>query len=201
MKLQSPHLKDYLKASPVIDCDHPEIVAKANELVDELQDDVGKARALFEWVRDEIPHSWDICAGVLTCSSSEVLDLGTGICYAKSHLLAALLRASGIPAGFCYQVFRRDPPYGGMGLHGLNALYLGSLDRWVRVDPRGNTGVVDAQFCTEGERLAFPVREELGEFIYSTVYADPAREVVEVLQGYDDLKEMWRHLPGPLANA
>lgn len=26
-----------------------------------------------------------------------------GICFAKSHLLAALLRCKSIPAGFCYQ--------------------------------------------------------------------------------------------------
>ena len=64
MKLQSPHLTAYLKASPVIACDHPAIVAKADALVDEFEDDVVKARTLFEWVRDEIPHSWDVRARV-----------------------------------------------------------------------------------------------------------------------------------------
>jgi len=45
---------------------------------------------------------------VVTCSASEVLREGTGICFAKSHLLAALLRAVGIPAGLCYQVYQRS---------------------------------------------------------------------------------------------
>lgn len=199
MKLQSPHLKDYLKASSVIDHDHPAIIAQANELIDHLESDIAKARTLFEWVRDEIPHSWDIGAGIVTCSASEVLDLGTGICYAKSHLLAALLRTSGIPAGFCYQALCRDAPYEGMCLHGLNALYLGSIDRWVRVDPRGNTNGIDAQFDIEQEQLAFPVREELEELTYDEIFADPAEEVVAVLQSCDDLEEMWPHLPGPWA--
>ena len=198
MKLQSPHLKDYLKASSVVDSEHPAIIAKADELLDELQSDVIKARTLFEWVRDEIPHSWYIRAGIVTCTASDVLDLGTGICYAKSHLLAALLRASGIPAGFCYQALCRDAPYEGYCLHGLNALYLGSLDRWIRVDSRGNTNGVDAQFNVEEEQLAFPVREHLGEVDYEEIFVDPLTEVVDVLTDYDDLDEMWQHLPGPL---
>jgi len=36
----------------------------------------------------------------VTCKASDVLIYGTGYCYAKSHLLAALLRANAIPAGF-----------------------------------------------------------------------------------------------------
>ncbi|WP_338430147.1 transglutaminase domain-containing protein [Synechococcus elongatus] len=32
-----------------------------------------------------------------------MLEYRTGYCYAKSHLLVALLRACSIPAGFCYQ--------------------------------------------------------------------------------------------------
>ena len=129
-----------------------------------------------------------------------MLDLGTGICYAKSHLLAALLRASGIPAGFCYQALCRDAPNGGMFLHGFNALYLGSLGRWIRVDPRGNTSDIKAQFSTWEERLACPVREELGEITYGEIFAEPTAAVVDVLTGYDDLDEMWRYLPGPLTD-
>lgn len=39
---------------------------------------------------------------------------GSGICYAKSHLLAALLRANKIPAGFCYprlSAYENGSPY------------------------------------------------------------------------------------------
>ena len=63
-----------------------------------------RARALFEWVRDHIPHTHDVGGEEVTCSSIEVFEAGTGICYAKSHLLAAMMRYVGIPCGFCYQV-------------------------------------------------------------------------------------------------
>lgn len=197
MKLLAP-LERYLQATATIDADHPAIVERAQEITAGLRGDVEQAQALFVWVRDTIPHSHDIKAQVVTCSASQVLKAGTGICFAKSHLLAALLRASGIPAGLCYQVFRRDPPQEGFGLHGLNALYLRSLDRWLRVDPRGNTGKIDAQFGLETEQLAFPVRTDLGEFVYEAIYADSALEVVDVLSSYDHFDEMWENLPGPL---
>lgn len=61
----------------------------------------------------------------------------TGFCYAKSHLLAALLRANGIAAGLCYQrlsVNGGGTPY---CLHGLNAVFLKDFG-WYRVDARGN---------------------------------------------------------------
>lgn len=197
MKLQAD-IEAHLMPTATIDADHPAIIAKAQQLIAGLNSDVEQARALFEWVRDAIPHSRDIGAEVVTCSASQVLKAGTGICFAKSHLLAALLRAIDIPAGLCYQVFRRDPPELGFGLHGLNALYLCSLDRWLRVDPRGNTGAIDAQFVLHGEQLAFPVRDELGEFVYETIYADAVPEIVDVLSSYDDFDAMWEHLPGPL---
>jgi hypothetical protein len=36
-----------------------------------LTQDIAKARALFEWVRDTIPHSNDIGAYVATCTAME----------------------------------------------------------------------------------------------------------------------------------
>lgn len=40
------------------------------------------------------------------------------------------------------------------------------------MDARGNKVGVDAQFDLEQERLAFPVREDLGEVDYGIVYAN-----------------------------
>lgn len=57
----------------------------------------------------------------------------------------ASLRSVGIPAGFCYQVLRFGPTDDEeMVLHGFNAIYLASLDRWIRVDARGNTNGINA---------------------------------------------------------
>jgi transglutaminase-like putative cysteine protease len=111
--------------------------------------------------------------------------------------LAAMLRCAGLPAGFCYQVFRRHPPYHGLALHGLNGLYLPSVGRWVRVDARGNTGTIDAQFSLTEEKLAFPIDSSQGESLYETIYADPAPEVVRVLRRFTSLQALWPHLPAP----
>jgi transglutaminase-like putative cysteine protease len=67
-----------------------------------------------------------------------------GFCYAKSHLLAALLRARGVPAALCYQRLAYDDTASGFFLHGLVAIHL-KRHGWYRVDPRGNKpGVVSA---------------------------------------------------------
>ena len=94
-----------------------------------------------------------------------------GICYAKSHLLAALLRAQGIPAGFCYQKLG--------ALHGLNAVRLDG--RWVRLDARGNKTGADGQFSLAEERLAWPVDEACGDVDYPVIYAAPAPVVLDFL--------------------
>jgi transglutaminase-like putative cysteine protease len=197
MKLQSQHLADYLKCTPIIDWEAPAIVEQTRAITHLLTSDTAKAQALFEWVRDAIPHSCDMQTDVVTCAASEVLRQRTGLCYAKSHLLAAMLRCMGIPAGFCYQAFRRQPPYHGLALHGLNGLYLPSLGRWVRVDARGNTGAIDAQFSLTEEKLAFPIDAQQGEFLYETIYTDPAPAVVAVLQRFTSLHALWPYLPTP----
>jgi transglutaminase-like putative cysteine protease len=199
MKLQSSHLADYLQCTPIIDWKTPVIIAQTQAITRSLTRDTEKARVLFEWVRDAIPHSWDIGTDIVTCSASEVLQERTGLCYAKSHLLAAMLRCTGILAGFCYQVFRRNPPYDGLALHGLNGLYLPSLAQWVRVDARGNTGTIDAQFSLTEEKLAFPIDPHQGEFLYETIYTEPAPEVVAVLRGFTSLHALWPYLPAPFA--
>ncbi len=201
MKLQSDNLEDYLKITSIIDWDKPEIIRQTNAIIQGLEHDVDKTRALFEWVRDTIPHSRDIGSDIVTCSASEVLNRMTGICFAKSHLLAAMLRSASIPAGFCYQVFRRNAPYKGLALHGLNGIYIESLSRWIRVDARGNRGSIDAQFSIDEERLAFPIDHERGEFLYETIYTDPALVVVNVLKRFTSLKKMWQHLPEPFEEA
>ncbi|MBI2949982.1 MAG: hypothetical protein HYY23_20300 [Verrucomicrobia bacterium] len=48
-----------------------------------------------------------------------------GFCYAKSHLLAALLRARGIPAALCYQRLAFDAAGSAFCLHGCLPLDAG----------------------------------------------------------------------------
>ncbi len=197
-ELETKQSERYLEESDIIDWKNSLILAKVDELTEHLTGEIEKAKTLFEWVRDQIPHSKDIGSDIVTCEASQVLKQGTGICYAKSHLLAAMLRAVAIPTGFCYQRLCHDPPYTGHCLHGLNGVYLRDLNKWIRVDPRGNTNGVDAQFGIDKEQLAFPMDQSKGEFIYDIIFTSPARVVVDTLKRFKSREAMWPNLPDSL---
>jgi transglutaminase-like putative cysteine protease len=186
-------MQEYLRATEVIDWRHPDVLAKAQELSKGAGDARDIARRCFEWVRDHIQHSSDFRRNPVTCSASEVLAAGTGYCYAKSHLLAALLRANGIPAGFCYQRLSVDETGAPYSLHGLNAVHLPEFG-WYRIDSRGNKPGVDAQFSPPAEKLAFRIALP-GEKTFPNILADPLAVVVTALRAHTTWDEMYRHLP------
>lgn len=190
-------LAAYLAADDAIESDAPEIVALARELPD---DPVDAARNVFHFVRDEVAHSWDIQGHRVTCAATEVLRYREGICYAKSHLAAALLRAAGIPSGICYQrLTLLEDDSAGYAVHALNTVYLEPLRRWVRFDARGNKPGVDAQFSVDRERLAFPIRAQYDEIDYLHNHARPHPAIIATLRGNDDALEMYRRgLPAML---
>jgi transglutaminase-like putative cysteine protease len=186
-------MQRYLSASTYIDFDTEDVRAAARRLAEGRASDVEVARACFEFVRDEIRHSVDFKLNPVTCKASDVLRHGTGYCYAKSHLLAALLRANGIPAGLCYQrlsVGTAGAPY---CLHGLNAVYLKDVG-WYRIDARGNKPGIDARFDPPRERLAFPIRERQ-ERMLPEIWAEPLPVVVETLARYGTWDEVLANLP------
>ena len=186
-------MEKYLNSTQLIDWKDPEVHAKAVSLAKDLGSDEAIAKACFEFVRDKIKHSWDHQQNPVTCKASDVLAQGTGYCYAKSHLLAALLRANGIPAGLCYQrltISNDQPPY---CLHGLNAVYLKEYG-WYRVDARGNKEGVNANFTPPKEQLAFPIISE-GEADLPEIWTEPLPTVVEALTQYSDFLEVANNLP------
>ncbi len=196
MKLESHNLDDYLVSDTIVDWKTPDVQQAAIDLTLSIPDEVAKARFLYEWVRDNIPHSNDAGFDIVTCTASEVLHHGTGVCFSKSHLLAAFLRAVNIPAGFCYQVLRLDPPVNNeLVLHGFNGIYLPGFEKWIRVDARGNTRGVNAQFSIDKEQLAFHMDARTGEFIYPTIFASPASNVVNKLKKHKSRRELWLDLP------
>lgn len=186
-------MENYLNATEFIDCKHPSIIEMAETITKESSSTIEIAQHCFEWVRDNIRHTVDFKDNEITCKASDVLAAGTGYCYAKSHLLAALLRAKGVPTGLCYQRLSRDgngPPF---CLHGLNAIYLPETG-WYRIDPRGNKPGVDAQFCPPTEKLAFGIQFE-GEMDFPEVWAEPLPLVVKVLQTHTTYFDVWNNLP------
>jgi len=171
---------EYLGSDEAIDVEHEQIVATAAGM--RTGDDVTFARTAFEFVRDEIAHSLDARDRRVTWRASDVLRTRTGLCFAKAHLLVALLRAGGVEAGLCYQRLSDDA--GGFVLHGLAAVLL--EDHWVRLDPRGNRPGVEVEFSATEDRLAYRARPELGEVDYLTVYPSPHPTVLRALRSHDD---------------
>ncbi len=183
----------FLSASTYIDFHHPMVQETAHTLGRLGSSHQAVAQACFEFVRDEVKHSWDHQLNPVTCRASDVLLHRTGYCYAKSHLLAALLRANGIPAGLCYQrlsVGESGQPY---CLHGLNAVYLDQWG-WYRLDARGNKPGVNAQFTPPTEALAFPVRPPQ-ERDLPEIWAEPLPQVVAVLEHHGDIWQVAQNLP------
>lgn len=186
-------MKQYLAHSEHIDWQHPLVTAKALELANGCSSDEAIAKRCFEFVRDEIKHSWDYRLNPVTCKASDVLIHGTGYCYAKSHLLAALLRANQIPAGLCYQrlTIENDvPPY---CLHGVNAVYLKQYG-WYRMDARGNKTGVSAEFSPPVEKLAFPIMTVL-EKDFPDICAEPLTVVISALTQYQTVEQVFENLP------
>lgn len=195
-------MEEYLQASEVIDWQHPRILELAqqiasghqtSETITECYCQQQIAKACFEWVRDEIRHSCDYQMNPVTCRASDVLQYKTGYCYAKSHLLAALLRANSIPAGFCYQRLSIDDQGAPYSLHGFNAVYLPEVG-WYRVDARGNREGVNAQFTPPQEQLAFKIQFP-EEADFQTILSEPLQVVVETLQTKSTWNEVLLNLP------
>lgn len=193
MKVVPPPLERFLGVSEVVDWQHLDILQQARLLALGCETQMAISQACFEWVRDEICHSVDYQMNPVTWQASEVLHHRTGYCYAKSHLLAALLRANGIAAGFCYQRLSINDEGAPYCLHGLNAVHLDHLG-WYRIDPRGNKPGIDAQFTPPQERLAFQphLPQELD---MTEILPEPLAIVIDALQTHDTWDEMLKHLP------
>ena len=100
MALQDSQLSAYLLDDPYLKIYGKDIVTLCHCLFKETDSEADIIRKAFEFVLDQIDHSWDVKQTEVSISASDVLENGHGICYAKTNLLAALLRAMHIPTGF-----------------------------------------------------------------------------------------------------
>lgn len=187
-------IQSYLRFSHYIDGDSLSIQRKAAELKRYSENETELVKNTYHFVRDEIKHSWDAQDKRVTITASDVLREGVGICWAKANLLAALLRANNIPSGICYQrLTLGDTPDTGYCIHALNAVYIRAINKWIRLDARGNKAGVNAEFSLEKECLAFPIRAEYDEIDYKTLYAEPLQKTMDILEESTDALYMYLH--------
>ena len=190
----------FLAEDPYVNFSHPLIQKKARELFSDVTSEVEKARAAYLFVRDEIPHSFDIRSDIITAKASDVLFHKTGICHAKANLLAALLRSQNIPAGFCFQhVTLADDESLGYCVHCFNAVFL--EDHWIKLDARGNTRGIDAQFSLETPKLAFRNRSGYDEYFWPGIFAAPHSPTMRMLEKASSLQDIIDNIPETLSES
>ena len=145
-------LQPFLRPGPGIESEHAAIVAKARELAAGASDCFEVVKRLATWAHEHIGYA--IPGGV---TARGTLELGEGDCGGHSLLLAAMLRALGIPArtpmGAMYV-----PLYGGsFGQHMWNEVWLGDTIGWLPVDcTAGQATFIDASHIRlHGGKTAF----------------------------------------------
>ncbi|NBB76397.1 MAG: hypothetical protein GVY02_03370 [Bacteroidetes bacterium] len=78
------------------DEDHPDVIRKADKLIEKHSHRIDQLKSLFYFVRDGIkfgfPRTWD------RVKASETLKYGIGYCNTKATLFHALCKAAGIPS-------------------------------------------------------------------------------------------------------
>lgn len=139
-----------IAATDVIDSDHESVRHLADELTLGAAGDVDRVKALFEWVRDEIRYDMGpVLSERSDWTASSTIDRGYGFCQQKAVLLAAFLRAVGIPSGIGIEVLldHKIPPHfaeymGGqhIPLHGYTLAFVEG--RWQRID-----ATLDSALC------------------------------------------------------
>ena len=188
----------FLEESEYVDFSSAEVCECAKSLFRGLDNDTHKARAAYEYVRDEIPHSFDIQAKIVTAKASDVIKYQTGICHAKANLLAALLRSQGIPTGFCFQhLTLADDDSLGYCVHCYNAIFVDG--HWIKVDARGNTNGKNAQFSLGEPQLAFPNRPDYDEYFWPGIYAKPHLETMQMLEKASSVQDVMDNIPDSVA--
>src|SRR5690625_6613712 len=85
-----------------------------------------------------------------------------------------------------------DTPEKRYCIHALNAVFLKSINKWIRLDTRGNKEGIDAQFSIDEEKLAFTIQEELDEKDYPIIYVEPHYKTISTLEEHTDALEMYR---------
>ncbi|WP_458456917.1 transglutaminase-like domain-containing protein [Methanobrevibacter sp.] len=184
-------MEEYLIETHSIDYMNFHIQEKVRELKNQSDDSLDYIKRCYMFVRDEIPHSWDMETDIVSRTASEVLENKTGICWTKSCLLAALLRANQIPSGISYQLLTiADDDSEGYMIHALNTVFLKDLNKWIRLDARGNKEYINTCFSLDEEHLAYTIRSELGEIDYHDNHADLDERLVHILNECESILEI-----------
>jgi hypothetical protein len=118
-------LERYLRATPWVQADDPDINGMAEDLIEDTEKTVEAVRALIEWIDENIEDTYEI---VTQPSAKEVFEIQRGDCAEHSVLFDAMARSVNIP---CRQVFGYVFDGERLVYHAWNEVY---LHQWVPID-------------------------------------------------------------------
>jgi len=201
------NLQEFLKSTDYLDSNHPDVMAKARELIKDCKTDKEKLERIYYFVR-ELPY--DLVSSLRYLAqgksrASDVLREGKAFCMGKASSFVALCRAAGIPARVGFQQLDcPDKPFfseemremwGARKLpwHSLGEAYLDG--KWLKLDATIHSEFAKAKGRPythefDGEHdiptVEGPILKELGSYAdyppeVGQWYADMAREVVKAL--------------------
>ena len=68
--------------------------------------------------------------------------------------------------------------------------YIKDLNKWIRLDARGNKENINSYFSLDEEHLAYKIRSELGEIDYHDNHADLDERLVNILMQSESIQEI-----------
>ena len=181
------NLSEFLAETDLINFSHPLIAEIVNKIKAEQKNEIEIVKAAYHLVRDHIDHSMDndsYSSQKPYLKASDVLEQKNGFCFGKANLLCAILRGLEIPCGFSDQLLMFDENISDRKIiHNVNAVYLKSAKKWIRLDARGNKPAdVNAEFSLDQEILAYPARSEFNEINDLGIYADITKEIINLYE-------------------
>lgn len=161
LTIQHPELQTFLSATTFIEADHPDIRAKAAEILDGENNSWRAAKKLCKWVYKSINEK-NLSGGF--SSSLKTLESRSGDCTEHTVLLIAMARSVGIPARICSGlVFSGDAFY----YHFWPEVYVGT---WVQMDPTLGQIIADANHIQlQGNILESGTMVEFTEGVFRTL--------------------------------
>jgi transglutaminase-like putative cysteine protease len=136
-------LKAYLQPTSFIDCQTPEVMQYAQDVINGATTDIEKAIKLYYRVRDDFFYDPIRAETTRTgLKASNTLKKKIGNCHSKSILLAAVSRAVGIPSRLGFADVQNHLPVDGLirllksnvvRYHGYMEMFIN--DKWVKATP------------------------------------------------------------------
>ncbi len=183
-------LPKFLEETPEIDFTNSEIQALISKLKSQTKSEKEFVKAAFDFVRSEILHPMDDDSSLSQCGflkASEVLKDKRAFCFGRAVLLAAILRGNGIPCGFSDQLLMLDEDVSDKKIiHTLNAVYLKTEQKWIRLDARGK-GVAFGE-------LAYPARAEFNEINDLGIYSEVTNATKKLYENSKNNSEILENL-------